>query len=205
MRFADDAHLTTVHRIIHEFSWKVDLVTPLNYKEVGAQLGSVTEEHKRAWTRSAANARRRALDLVNGLGVIGDSEDTVRLDQHWSLPKAGTNDDRRQPLVWEDDYCLIYVVPQDGLASYGRSPHPVDCKFLPRKIAVHQFGKDWDKYQHFGRVPKLQECGYVYTKTPGRATPARAMPAVAAPGPPKAATAPIRLDPAGSGLIQYAR
>ena len=162
----------------------------------GPPLRSVTDEHRRAWTRSAANARRRALDLANGLGIIGDPEDEVRLDQHWSLPKAGANDDRRQPLVWEEDYCLIYVEPQDGLASYGRHPHPVDCKFLPRKIAVHQFGKDWDKYQHFGNVPRMKEFGYAYTKAPRRAAPAVAMPTIALPMPER----PITLDPADTGL-----
>ena len=95
LRFADDDCLTTVHEFVHEFSWKVDLITPRNYKMDGAPLRSVTDAHRRNWIRSAANARRRALDLANGLGVIGDPEDTVPLD---AQPKAGDNDDRRQPL-----------------------------------------------------------------------------------------------------------
>ena len=88
LRFADDDHLETVHEFVHEFSWKENLLTPHNYRLQGRNLGRVTEEHRRAWTRSAANARRRALDLVNGLGVVGDPEGEDRQQQHWSLPKA---------------------------------------------------------------------------------------------------------------------
>ena len=60
--------------------------------------------------------------------------------------------------------CLIYVEPQDGQASYGRSLRPIDSKCLPRNVAIHQVVKDWDKYHHFGKVPRMKECSYIHTK-----------------------------------------
>ena len=99
MHFAVGDALET--RIEYDASLKDDLYTPCNYKTPGATLNTISETHLRTWTRSAANARRRALDLVNGIGQLGDEEDDHR--QHWTLPKASDNDDRRQPLVWEGD------------------------------------------------------------------------------------------------------
>ena len=96
------------------------LYKPYNYKNQGPTVAQFTDTHRRTWIRSAANARRRALDLVEGIGFLGDPEDIYA----YHLPRTGENDDRRRPLVWEEDFCLTFTEPDDGMASYGRTPLP---------------------------------------------------------------------------------
>ena len=135
----------------------------------GGQSVTFTDEDRRRWTRSLANARRMAIDLANGVGAIGDPED---IDVYRSEP-GNVNDDRRKPLVWEGDFCLTYVDPDDGLASYGRKPFPRDCRFIPRRAALLEFGNRWDLYEHLGdNIPKFRAIGELATpKTDARRPP----------------------------------
>ena len=121
---------------------------PYNGKVIGPSI-KFDETHARQWARSAANARHRALDLAEGVGLLGDPEDIYA----YSVAKAGVNDDRRRPLVWEEDFCLIYTEPSNGYASFGQNPPPADCRFVPRQAAIIEFGSRWHEYQHFGAVP----------------------------------------------------
>ena len=168
---------------VHEFSYynyapDGILTDPrlMRHQRKDRPVRTFTADHRRSWVRSAANARRRALDLAGGIGTLGDPEDTDAFSQ----PKQGVNDDRRRPLVWEEDFCLIYVEPEDGMASYGRSPVPVDCKFLARSVAIMHFRSDWHKYHHFGQVPTFKAVGRMHA-APAVATPA---PVTSGPAPP---------------------
>ena len=154
MRFNDAVEVVEFG---HQYSWKAAeglLRPPYNCKG-GEPVNPYTDSNRRQWMRSAANARRRAFDLAEGVGAICDPED---IDE-FVCAKGGVRDDRRRPLVWEDSFCLIYTEPADGIASYGRFPHPIDCKFIPRSAAIMEFRPLWHKYQHFGDVPESTFAG----------------------------------------------
>ena len=102
MRFADEPEL---HEYPSEYviDWD-NLAAPVNYKVWDTVISNFTDEQRRRWTRSAANARRMAIDLVEGIGKIGDIDDK----RIYAITKTSDRDDRRRPLIWEEDYCLIY-------------------------------------------------------------------------------------------------
>ena len=155
LRFADESSDELIE-YPSAYAMKDDRPKPINYK-LWDKTVTFGAEHKRKCIRAAANARRIALDLAEGVGQIGDPEDT----ETFTVQKAGVRDDRRRPLVWEEDYCLIYTEPDDGMASFGRVPHPADCRFIPRKTAVLEFKSKWIHYDHYGRVPEFKCAGTV--------------------------------------------
>ena len=118
--------------------------TPDNSK-TGKQVVYDSSHHV-ASMRAHANARRMAIDLAHGTDSLDDPEDT----DVFYVPNERPNDDRRYPLVWEESFCLKYTACEDGYASYGRKPHPTDCRFVPKREAIMEFKADWHSYQHMG-------------------------------------------------------
>ena len=111
------------------------------------------DNERRDNVRAAANARRIAIDLANGSGRMDDPE-----DEFYRQSAQRSNDDRRIPLVWEEHFCLMYTAPHDGFASFGRRPHPIDNRFIPRHQAIMKFQTMWDCYEHLGtHVPPARQ------------------------------------------------
>ena len=91
LRYADQ---DSVIEFVHESSWKGnELFRPLNDKSTDSPIQEFDASRIAQWTRSAANARRRALDLAEGIGVLGDPEDIHTFVQ----PPGSVHDDRRRP------------------------------------------------------------------------------------------------------------
>ena len=68
-------------------------------------------------------ARHSALDLAEGVGLLG-SEPYTGFDSNdnelWSGSRIHPKEDRRRPVLWDDDVLITFDQPQDGFAAYGR-------------------------------------------------------------------------------------
>ena len=103
-----------------------------------------------------ANARRKAVDLADGVGLLDDPEDT----KPWEgVPCVSKNEVRRKPLLWEGDVVLRFVDDLDGQASYGRPPAfrvPAQLRKSPSASlhkTLNNLGRKLTDFELLGDVP----------------------------------------------------
>ncbi len=81
---------------------------------------------RQSWL-AAAEARRRAVELADGRGLLAplpswcrDEESTAMDDECWTGADVDLNEARAYRILWEGNSALIFVANADGYASYGR-------------------------------------------------------------------------------------
>ncbi len=110
----------------------------------------VTTTTYRSWSRLCGlEARRRALDLRHGRGVLidepGDAEYVIAREAH------------RIPVLWQDGEVTFFADPEDGYASFGRLYPLMEQYSVPRSTGAYTMHQCWSRFEHWGNVPNMGE------------------------------------------------
>ncbi|MCP4193645.1 MAG: hypothetical protein GY768_23785, partial [Planctomycetaceae bacterium] len=126
----------------------------------GRPTAAITREMRHHNLLAAAEARRRAVELADGGGILaplpmscGGDEEDAKDDEPWNGSPVDRNGVRAYPILWEGDSALLFIANADGYASYGRPRADLSTRILPRRDAVERFFARWDRFQHIGDVP----------------------------------------------------
>ena len=79
-----------------------------------------------------AVARSAAIDLAEGVGLLGPEPDSLCFYDHelWGgVEQVSEYEDRRRPVVWCSTYAVDIRLPLDGYASYGRRYGPAGVEY----------------------------------------------------------------------------
>ena len=105
-----------------------------------------------------ATARRSAVDLAEGIGLLGPDPDTMEPSgdrQPWSgTPCVCPQDDRREVTARADGQAIESQDHLDGFALYGRLGGPVGYPTPCTRVqGIVTLGPRWEKYEHIGPHP----------------------------------------------------
>ena len=130
-------------------------VIPRNFfgDAVFVAVDPYTPERKQETIRNYANARRKAIDLAEGRGVIDDEDDQTPWE---GVPHIDKNEVRKRPLIWESGTVLRFADDSDGYASYGRDPTrwiaPTFTHTVPERVerVLSKLGLGFEDFELLG-------------------------------------------------------
>ena len=91
-------------------------------------------------------ARSAAIDLAEGLGLLGPEPDSHCFydKEEWEGVERCHGDDRRRPVIWMPTHLICIHPPDDGYAAYGR---PFGWDSVPYCFdideAMREYGAKW--------------------------------------------------------------
>ncbi|MCP4241694.1 MAG: hypothetical protein GY772_14130, partial [bacterium] len=128
-------------------------------RPAGRAVSGLTSEMLSQNRLAAAEARRRAVELADGEGLLaplpswcyapGEGDEDV---EKWSGAVVDKNEMRAYPILWEGASALIFADNADGYASYGRLQPDLSVLTVPRVDAIRRFDVLWDLFHHLGNV-----------------------------------------------------
>jgi hypothetical protein len=121
---------------------------------VSDYIGS--HEYSRTVLMSRIKAKLSAIDLADGIGLLGpepytgfDSND----EEPWSGSPVHPKEDRRRPVLWEDDVLITFDQPHDGYAAYGRPSIEYVARQRDAAVGCAWLFPVWFQHEHLGEVP----------------------------------------------------
>ena len=143
-----------------EFRDKVDTWEIPAEGECSRHPGSSRREHgksvliddafRQASRIAHASARRSAIDLANGIFDTGEKDDEVWVGE----PRSKSEGPRLTPVVWTKSRALIYEPSTVNPLSQWGLVDMLKPKTLTRDDGLAKLSLEWEKYHHYGLVPK---------------------------------------------------